>query len=159
MPPNPYVPPSAEVADPVIAQSSAPRSVRNACLLIMVALVLGVFTQLPGVRVPGQDEPAVPLFLSLGLFLFFGGLTVWFAIEIFRGKNWARWAMLVYLSLGWILVGVGLNDELARAPLSGIINVICIILEFVACWLLFFGAGARWFSEIIARRRAQASGV
>lgn len=154
MTPNPYAPPGAEVSDPKHMQPAPPPSVRNACLLIGVALVLGMATLLLGVRVPSPEEQSVPRLLTFALVVLFGGLTVWFAFETFRGKNWARWAMLIYLALGWVLVASELNDQLVRAPLSAIINTVCIIMEFMACWLLFFGSGAQWFSQLAAQRKA-----
>jgi hypothetical protein len=152
MTPNPYAPPGAEVADPVLPRSSAPPSVRNACLLIFASLALGLLTLLPDVRLPAPDEPAVPMAVIVGLVVVFGGLTVWFAILVLRGRNWARWAMLVYLMLGWLLVGAELDSEMARAPMAAIIDTFCMAIEMVACGLLFFGAGGRWFSGRAAVR-------
>jgi hypothetical protein len=152
MTPNPYAPPGAEVADPVHGRPSPPPSVRNACLLILASLALGLVTLLPDVRLPAPDESAIPLGVVLGIVVVFGGLTVWFAIQTLRGRNWARWAMLFYLMLGWLLVGSELDSEMARAPMAAIIDTVCIAMELVACGLLFFGTGGRWFSERAAVR-------
>jgi hypothetical protein len=35
----------------------------------------------------------------------------------------------------------------------GAIDAVCIVMEAVACYLLFFGEGARWFAALAARRR------
>lgn len=128
-------------------------------MLILAALALGIVTLLPAVRVPPPDEPSVPLLLDMVLILVFGGLTVWFAMQILRGKNWGRWAMLGYLLMGWVFVFIDFNDDLARAPLLAILNIVITTLEVAACYLLFAGAGARWFSDVSAARNAKSVGL
>ncbi len=119
----------------------------------MASLALGIVSLLPGIRPPRPDDPLVPLAYTLGAVLVFGGLTIWLAIEVLRGKPWARWAMLAYLALGWWLGGGELGDDFMRSPVLGVIDVACIALEAVACTLLFSGAGAQWFSALAALQR------
>jgi hypothetical protein len=158
MNPNPYAPPEADVADERHPLQPPPRPVRIGCFLILASLVLGVVSLLPAIRVPAPDEPSVPLLVTAVIVLIFGGLTVWFAVEILRGRNWARWAMLVYLGVGWLLVGTELDAELARAPLAAVMDTVSILMEIAACGLLFVGAGGRWFSQPTGQRRADAGG-
>ena len=159
MTPNPYAPPGADVADVNTARPPMPRAVRVACQLIMASLALGLVSMLPGIRPPRPDDPAVPWAFTLGAIVVFGGLTIWLTLELLRGKLWARWGMLAYLVLGWWLGGGEISDDFLRSPVLGLIDAVCIVLEIAACWLLFFGDGARWFAALAALRRGRAGRV
>jgi hypothetical protein len=155
MSPNPYAPPGAEVADPIPMRPEPPRTVSNACRLIVASLFLGLVTLLPGIGVPPPEDAQVPLIWTLTMIVVFGGLTLWLAVEVMRGKSWARWAMLAYLAVGWVLGGGEFTDDFLRSPLAGMIEAICMVMEIVACALLFFGSGGKWFAELAAIRRAR----
>jgi hypothetical protein len=159
MTPDPFAPPTAPSDHADGSWPPRPPAVNLACRLVIASLALGIVSLLPGVRPPRPDDPVVPLAYTLGAVLVFGGLTIWLAIEVLRGKPWARWAMLAYLALGWWLGGGELDDDFMRSPVLGVIDVACIALEAVACGLLFSGAGARWFAALDARRRRQRSGT
>ena len=159
MPPNPYAPPGADVADVDASRPPVPRAVSLACRLIMVSLVLGIVGLLSGIRTPRPDDPDTPLAYTLVAIAFFGGLTVWFALEVLRGKPWSRWVMLAYLALGWWLGASEMADDFLRSPLLGTIDAVSIGLEGMACWLLFFGDGARWFAALAALRRGRPAGT
>lgn len=158
MTPNPFAPPTAEVADVNLSRPQRPQAVNLACRLIMISLALGIVSLLPGIRPPRPDDPLVPLSFTLGAVVVFGGLTIWFAIEVLRGKPWARWVMLAYLVLGWLLGAGEMSDDFLRSPVLGVIDAACIVLELLACRLLFFGAGAQWFAALSAMRRGTSDG-
>jgi len=152
MTPNPFAPPTAEVADVNLSRPPRPPAVNLACRLIMASLALGVVGLLPGLRPPRPDDPVLPLAYTLAAVLVFGGLTIWFALEVLRGRRWSRWVMLAYLVLGWWLGAGEIGDDFMRSPVLGVIDAVCIALEGAACWLLFFGEGARWFVALASRR-------
>jgi hypothetical protein len=153
MPPDPFAHPSADAADANAPRPPAPRAVRIACRLVIASLALGLVGLLPDIRLPRPEEAAAPLTFTVGSIVVFGGLTIWLAVEVLRGKPWARWAMLAYLALGWWLGAGDLGDDFLRSPVLGIIDAVCIVMEALACYLLFFGEGARWFAAMAARRR------
>jgi hypothetical protein len=146
MTPNPFAPPRAEVADPPPQQP--PPAVRRACRLVVASMVLGLVTLLPGIAAPVPDDAQVPLFITLAIVAFFGGLTIWLTVAVSRGVHWARWALLAYLALGWVLSGMQFTDEFMRSPISGMIEIVCVVMELVASAMLFFGSGARWFAGL-----------
>lgn len=150
---NPFAPPNAEVADPSSARALPPREIRNACYLILLSMVLGLVTFVPGIRPEQPGASEVPVLFTFGLVVFFTALTLWLARQIYRGKSWARWAMLVYLALGWWLAGSGLQETFGGSPVAGAIDIVCIAMEVVACGLFTFGGGARWFSQLAASGR------
>lgn len=154
MKPNPFAPPRAEVADPASKIPGPPRAVDRACLLVVASMFLGLVTLLPGVAAPAPDDAPVPLFITLVIVAFFGALTIWLAAAVHRGIGWARWALLAYLLLGWFLSGLQFNDEFMRSPVSGMIEIVCVVMEVAASALLFFGSGAAWFAQLAALRKA-----
>jgi hypothetical protein len=153
MTPDPQAPRESNAAGVNRSRPPVPRAIGNACRLIIGSLMLGIVSLLPGIRVPRPDDPEIPLAFTLGSIVVFGGLTLWLALEVWRGKNWARWAMLAYLVLGWWLGAGEMGDDFLRSPLLGTLDAACVTIEAVACALLFFGAGGRWFSALDALRR------
>ena len=150
MPSNPYQPPGAEVADAPQVLAPRPPTVRLACQLVLAAFALGLVTLLPGVDVPRPEDAALP-----GVFVaIFGVITLWLTYATYQGRNWARWALLAYLILGWFLVSGELVSDFERAPLVGSLNLAAVVMELAAVWLLFAGAGAKWFGR--SRRQPSA---
>ncbi len=125
--------------------TAMPRGVQRACTLVLVSLAAGAVTMLPGVRpeLPGV-EPVSPA-VTLLVLLVFGGVTVALVRAVQRGRNWARWALLGYLALGWWLGIDQLNEDFLASPLVGLVDMGCIVMEMVAAVLLFWGAAGRWF--------------
>jgi hypothetical protein len=156
MNPNPYAPPRAEVAD-LDPTPAPPPAVKRACLLIIVSMVLGIVTLLPGVRTPVPGEEDVPFLFVVAIVAVFGSFTLWLLWCIVRGRNWARWGMLVFLGVGWVMVGMEWPQSLGRDPLASAIDIFSLALEAAACSLLFLGPGARWFAGLAARRRVQSA--
>jgi len=150
--PNPYAPPGSEVADPSRTMPPVPPAVRRACLLFLSSLALGLVTLLPGVRPVRPDDAAVPALFTLLVVLFFGGITVWLTWKLYRGRNWARWTMLAYVLFGWWIGASELTDDFLASPLAGLIDLVCIAIEAIGCWALFFGAGAGWYRTLAAAR-------
>jgi hypothetical protein len=151
MSPNPFAPPRAEVADPP-SGPQPPHAVQRACRLVIASLVLGWVTLVPGIAAPAPDDVQIPFLVTLAIVAFFGALTVWLVVSVSRGASWARWALLAFLVLGWALTGLQFTDEFLRSPVSGMIEIVCTALEVAACWLLFIGSGAAWFSELAQER-------
>jgi hypothetical protein len=150
---NPFAPPGAEVADPASTQPAPPGQVKRACQLFAGTLVVGVISMFPGIRVSPPEEAEVPVLATLVVVVLFSAITIWLIMRILQGRNWARWAMLVYLGAGWLFIGPELADEFYRSPISAIVDAICIPVEAAACWLLFTGAGGQWFSTLAAGRK------
>jgi hypothetical protein len=159
MTPNPFAPPRAEVADSAASEPASPAAVRRACWLVVMSMFLGMSLLVPGVAAPPADDVQVPFFITLAVAAFFGGLTLWLAVAVARGLSWARWALLAYLALGWLLSGLQFSDEFLRSPVAGMIEVVCVAMELAACCMLFFGSGAAWFTEMarLRRRRKKAA--
>ncbi|HSW04964.1 hypothetical protein [Aquabacterium sp.] len=111
-----------------------------------------MFTLLTGIRPDAPGEEPVPAWVTAGIVMVFGGLTIWLAAKTHQGRNWARWALLGYLMLGWWLSSSELTEQFMRSPLVGFIDVLCIGMELAACGLLFGGQSAAWFTDLARTR-------
>lgn len=158
MTPDRATPPNAAQAAPAADRSRPPPPVRRACLLILASLAIGVILLWPGVRPNPPGEEAAPALFTLAALVVFGGLTLWLAARLYQGRNWARWAMLGYLMLGWWFTSSELNNQFLQAPIVGFMDLVCIAMEGLACWLLFTGAGARWFADLGVQARGRRAG-
>lgn len=147
-PENPFRPPSAPVADPAAQSPARPLAVRLACQLLLAALVLSLVTLLPGVRVPAPEDQDVPFLINVVVF----GAVVAFALLLiaksYEGRNWARWTNLAFLCLGWVFVIQDMGSGSPTTPLAVVLDVVVMVLELAATWLLFTGIGHYWFKQM-----------
>jgi len=136
-----YSPPIAPVAD-VHASRLAPQRVRLACQLLVASTLLGF----AGVTVPPElstsARPWLVLLGGLAVAVAATGVTFWVIFKIYRGRNWARWITFLLLAPGWALGALDFPGDLVQAPMAAVVGVTTTALDILACWLLFFGAGA-----------------
>ena len=134
---------TAATASP--AAPGIPGDVKEACHLILAAFAVSLIDWLDLVeRIPPAHKSLL-LALSVVLLSVFGGLTFWLIANIRRRRNWARWAVLVFLAAGWLLVMSDASVVWVRSPLVGIADVASIAMELVACAFLFSRGSRGWF--------------
>lgn len=150
--PNPPPAPQAAGTDRSRLDVHPPDAVRKACLLILASLCLGLVTLIPGVQPVSPDAAETPLLATIVVVASSVGLTVWLAIKVYDGRNWARWAMLAFLAFGWWLDGSEWTQDFLQSPLAGAIEALCTVMEVIACGYLFFGRGAQWYAEPSGQR-------
>ena len=157
---NPYKPPEATVADR--ASSPRPPQVARACWILWAMLIIGLISLHPSIRgewwtSPGGVESveaeagaaagvvlAIGVALGILLTLAFAGLLV----LVGRRHNWARWTLLVYLVLGWVLLALDLPTAVNEAPPAAIvIDLLSAAAEAWAVDLLFADPAAQWFRD------------
>jgi hypothetical protein len=109
------------------------------------SMLLGLVSLLPGSSEPVPGNEDVAFFVGAVVLAIFAGLTVWLTLKIYRGRNWARWTMLVYLAPTWVLGMMDFSETFTRLPVVGVVAVVATVMEIVACWMLFIGSGAGWF--------------
>lgn len=135
----------AIVADPGgrVPPVSRPREVSLAALLLWLAIGLGVVDAL--VNTP--PAPVGTLAVWGALYVLWLGLSVWVTHKISRGRNWARVAFLIYFLIGVPgfvsqLLAMFERPFFATAP-----DIAITVLQVIALYLVFAGAGAHWFSR------------
>lgn len=141
-----FKPPQTPVVDPRVVEARAPLSVRNACGLILLSMVLGYATLLPGIRPPAPAMTAGHMMFAAGWVLFFSWLTYWLTGRLRQRSHAARWQMLALLGSGWLLMVLTFQSDFNDSPIFVVIELLTSALEVWAVWLLFTGASAKWFA-------------
>ncbi len=142
---NPYAPPKAVVADPATdpAPIDPPNEVETATRYLWYSVGVSAFNILLDLLEwlfgGSLRIPVIPL-LIIGVL---SGLTY----NISRGRNWARMSLLVFLVLASPLLFL-----IQRTIFSMAAFVAMLVIQILALYFLFTGAGARWF------RRDEGSG-
>ena len=77
----------------------------------------------------------------LALFVLF----IWLIAR--RRANWARWTFLVIFLLGLIPYVPNAIELLQRNPVSGGLNLVQLVLQAVALYLVFTGNAVDWFKK------------
>ena len=154
---NPYKAPDVRVDDYSAPKPPRPEQVTRACQIFWVVIVLSLLTLHPSIRgewwsVPGAEAPEaagfvgqIMMFVAVGLLVVF---TVLFAVLVWlvrRGRNWARWVLLAYLILGWVSLVFDFQRSMFETPVAAAGDVLVVLAEVWACYLLFSGSGAQWF--------------
>jgi hypothetical protein len=145
---SPYSPPKTEVSDrvPVRALAERPKQVAHAVALLWLSLLLGIpatvyeHRQTP----PGASGAAVILGLVVLLYVVGAGLNIFAA----RGHNWARITLLVFSGLAVAMYISMIQEYLERPVLYLALDLVTLVLDWVALYLLFTKPGALWFRRI-----------
>ena len=150
-----YKAPGAAVGGKEAAQDALPRpyEVARALQLLWTVLAISVVTLHPAVRGDwwlGSEgvEPALEdAALAGGLIIagLFSGFYIGLVFLIGRRHGWARWAMLGFLALGWLIQGMDLPRSLSETPAAAFADLLMAAAEAWACWLLYSAAASAWF--------------
>lgn len=154
---NPYAPPQAPVETPSVASESLTRPptivlISVGCLALFAA-VFGTSQVVYAFRVFNTGEISGVYLLTPLVVL---ALRVWFLFKVWRGRNWARIALLVLVLLGlgtsvlgWVQIMKFTADRMGGglSPWAywGMARP---LIETVAVALLFTSPAARWFRRL-----------
>jgi hypothetical protein len=132
----------------------SPTQVRNAFLLLRASLALTSLESGIALFESGfSDDEVVYVYLSwlfLAIYFVFFAANAYFIYRASRRKNWARVALLALFLLFQVLIAVtramwptelGDEDFLSAATTSAYF-----VMDAVALYWLFSGAGARWYA-------------
>ena len=148
---NPYAPPKAVVADPVIdpAARSRPREVTLAARLLWVALALGAFNAVVDSARLASSGSVPPYFLvgSVAGSLLVLCVLAWLTNRIAHGRNWARIVFLVMFVIGIPIFLLQLPVMFASSVFATAVSATISVLQMIALYLVFLGAGSYWFSR------------
>jgi hypothetical protein len=151
---NPYEAPSAAVDDPAVAMAPRPPQVTLAIRILWITFGVSLITMHPSIRGDWWNMPGTASATESGLmagvvvasliFSAIGATLIWLTG---RGRNWARWALLALLIIGWLVTISDFSRSIVETPIAAIADVLIAAAELWACYLLFQGAGAAWFSR------------
>ena len=149
-----YKAPGAAVGGREAAQDALPRpyEVTRALQIFWTVFALSWVTLHPSVRgewwlgSEGVDPALADAALVSGLVFagLFGGLYMGFVILIGRRHAWARWALLGFVVLGWVIQGIDLPRSLSETPAAAFADVLMAAAEAWACWLLYTPPASAW---------------
>jgi hypothetical protein len=151
---DPYKPPAARVEDRGEDEELAgrPRQVTLACYILVVAVVIGLaawlpdsFREMADAAHDGEEVGEAFLYVAIVLAAIF---TVAYGVLIYligRRNNFARWALLFLLALGWLVTAGYFFETLEESAIEAAAEVVVVAAELWACYLLFLSPAAAWF--------------
>jgi hypothetical protein len=126
-------------------QPDTPPQVRRAIILLWITQLLVVVDAVLTMVYPEPDMAGESAFLVV-LFVIVLGLYATLITFAARRKNWARITLLVFAVIS--VIGYFLLPSEIPAPWWTEANIwLSSILEIVALFWLFSGAGARWYAN------------
>jgi hypothetical protein len=149
---NRYSPPNSPVADVPAQniQSTEPSLLRFATRILWASLGIGL------VNTPLEWTfltSTAPTSMVIGILTFTFVVIALLTHYIGRGRNWARIVLLILAIIGLPSLAQ-LPITFARAPFSGVINVLQTLLQFAALYIVFVTSARHAFSK---RNNAQQS--
>jgi len=146
---NPYSPPRAPVADfDGDATHPRPRVINVAVTLMAIGLTISMIEQFD---LSSRNQSLVHAFMGIVWPLVKFGVSCWICVQIARGRNWARWALLVATAFVMLAVaalfatapqGVKFRYDMRLWRVA--IELLPVLLYLVSVCLLF-GPGRAWF--------------
>ena len=150
---NPYRPPQSIVADAKEApRAPRPPGITRAVIAFWISWGLGLLSLLPGVREGVWNEAEVPLAISITLGVVLAVFSGWLILMVSRGRNWARWTLVIYTAVSWLLLLADPDALQAQGALAVAIDGLTLVIEIYACLRLLFGEGAEWFRKPLPGR-------
>jgi hypothetical protein len=79
------------------------------------------------------------------LFLVTNGLFVWLLVLTWRGRNWARWATVIWCALGALAILWSSLFSDAGSILDHIVQSVIVAIEVWGCYQLLSRPASSWF--------------
>ena len=112
-----------------------------------LAWIIGLVSLLPGVREGVWNEAEVPLAISITLGIVLALFAGWLILMMSRGRNWARWTLVIYTAVSWLLLLADPESLQAQGALAVTIDLVTLVIEIYACVRVLFGEGVEWFRK------------
>lgn len=136
----------------------APRSISWACKLLLLSLAFTVISLAPSIsgRWWASPDPGVPdtmaFLFGMSFVVVQLALLALLIYLTYTRRNWARWALLVFLMLGWVYLVQNFHSLQSSHPMEALWDAGGMILELLSCIILFFSRDAAWFIHNGSRR-------
>jgi len=145
---NPYRPPQSIVADVKEApRTPRPPGITRAVIAFWICWGLELLSLAPGVREGVWSDAEVPLAISITLGVVLAVFSGWLILMLSRGRNWARWTLVIYTAVSWLLLLADPESLQAQGPLAVTIDLVTLVIEVYACLRVLFGEGVEWFRK------------
>lgn len=114
------------------------RAVRLLCVSLGVGVVVSLFDAV-------MLGPSAPLAFVLLVVAVVCAMMAALAYEIWRGKNWARIALLLLFVFGLASFLPNLDLVFARSAAMGVLSVLQCMVQIAALYLVFSAPGSAWY--------------
>jgi FtsH-binding integral membrane protein len=123
-------------------RNARPKKVQNAVTILYITLGIGIVRAV--IEASANAEMAgVGFFMFITLVLV--ALIMLLIAMIARGRNWARITCLVLFLLGLLPSILALIRSFTLSPISGVLEMVQVVLTIVALVLLFQQDSSAWF--------------
>lgn len=119
-----------------------PVQVIRATRLLWISLAVGGGVALLDALWLGSAVPFGYVLTVLAVAL---ALSAWLTLEISRGRNWARIALLLLCAFGLVAFVPNLHDVFARSVGMGALSLLQCLVQLAALYLVFTQPASAWF--------------
>ncbi len=127
---------------PVEVGSKRPANVTLAIKLLIAVIGIGIIqVGMLAVRHIDVRSPEVLILTKLAIYAF----SLFLLYQINRGRNWARWSLVLILITAIPLVVLPAFQSFSHYPIYNLLEVAQLVLYLIALGLLFHGSSSRWF--------------
>lgn len=129
-------------------ESQKPKKLQTALAIIWICfgvVVLQTVFSLPGMlkSSPSDGASFFVIFLIVGT-MAFQALIMWL---IGRGKNWARWFLLIWSVVAQAMSLGNLATEIVKSPVTVIISTVVAVVNFIGIAMLFQTGADEYFRK------------
>lgn len=143
---SPYTPPTSDLSQRQLPPAVPPKSIIRAANLVFLDCVLGCLYLFPGIAT--QDELSDPgaVIFSMFFVILTIAILVWSGFGLLKGKNGARWTVLVIFALSLLMTATSAPDPL-QSVVRKVVDWISILMESGVVVLLLLDTSRQWFKD------------
>lgn len=120
-----------------------PRKIVLAVRLLYAVVGVGIIRTI--LTVIRHADVRSPYFLIIVKLLLYS-LSIYLIHETSRGKNWARWSIVVILLLGFPLTILPAFDSITHSPVQSLLVFLQLAMYILALVFLFHKTSSGWFA-------------
>lgn len=125
--------------------TDVPKSVKNACGLVVGALIVDLCTLPSIIYSTSTNDLHGKLVFAAIVSLIYCTLTGFLVFKIRRRKNWARWTNALLTAVGVMMSLDSFTEDWALYPLVALLGCISAAMGVGAVWLLFNFQSNSWY--------------
>ena len=110
----------------------------------LLYLVVGIGIIRASMRVIRHADVRSPDFLIFTKLMVYTA-SLFLIYQMSKGKNWARWSLVVIFAIGIPLTVLPAFESISHNPINAILGFLQLGLYIVALLFLFQGSSSRWF--------------
>lgn len=122
--------------------SETPAKVITAVRMLYFLIAIGVIrTSMTVIRHADVRSPYFLIFIKLAVY----AAALFIIFKISKGRNWARWLLLVVVTIAFPLSILPIFDSIVHNPVDTLLGFLQLGLYIVAMLFLFHKSASSWF--------------